>query len=269
MAEAAEGPGPADSTDCGRAVESPAIGSVLDAGHSPFGAFVLRAAHVDASLPLAGATPFSCDGGAATVGVLDACDDRDDDELLRWALFRGMNRAPPPLGTPSVLHACRLMFWKLTGGATAVIGKAVRGEGGCEGQGGSCCHFCASLPVLSGLGARRRRNSPKCDRQRQEQLRARSGTHASRQKAVWERCSEGEGARSRGRRGSCAVRESPCDVREALQNGAEHGSRAGEEGRRRRGPLVGLLDGWWWAVWMVEESRSRRGCGRPCLRLRR
>lgn len=57
--------------------------------------------------------------------VLDACDERDEDELDRFAL-RGMKMAAP-LGTPSAVHAWRLMFWKLTGGATAVIGVAVGG----------------------------------------------------------------------------------------------------------------------------------------------
>lgn len=104
MAEAAEAPGPADAMGCGRAVDIPAMGSVLATGHSPFGAFVLRAAQADASLPFEGATPFGCDEDADNVEVVEACDDRLEDELERWALFRGMNRAPP-LGTPSALHA--------------------------------------------------------------------------------------------------------------------------------------------------------------------
>lgn len=72
-------------------------------------------------MPLAGVTPFGCDEDADIVDVLEACDDSDEEEFWRWTLFRGMNMAPPPFCTPSALHACRLMFWKLTGGATAVI----------------------------------------------------------------------------------------------------------------------------------------------------
>lgn len=108
MAEAADEPGPADAMGCERAAVIPAMGSVLVAGHSPFGAFALRvAAH---SVPLRGAVPFGCDEDDEADSVdADACDERLDDELDRCALFRGMNM-PPPLGTPSALHACRLMF---------------------------------------------------------------------------------------------------------------------------------------------------------------
>ena len=125
MADAAEEPEPADAMGCGRAVEIPAMGSVLEAGHSPFGALVLRAAHAEASLPFGGATPLACDEDADIVEVLDACEANEDDEFVLCALFLGMNMAPPPFGTPSALHAWRLMFWKLTGGATAVIGETV------------------------------------------------------------------------------------------------------------------------------------------------
>lgn len=107
IAEAAEDPGPADATGCGRAAVIPAMGSVLVAGHSPFGAFVLRAAQAAASVPFEGATPLGCDEEADIVDVVEACDDKEDEELVRLA--RGMNMAPP-LGTPSALHACRLMF---------------------------------------------------------------------------------------------------------------------------------------------------------------
>lgn len=109
MADAAEEPEPVDAMGCGRAVEIPDTGSVLVAGHSPFGAFALRAAHAEASLLFEGATPLACDDDAERVDVLDAWEDSEDDELVRWALFRGMNMAPP-FGTPSALHACRLMF---------------------------------------------------------------------------------------------------------------------------------------------------------------
>jgi hypothetical protein len=129
MADAADDPGPADAMSCGRAAVIPAMGSVLVAGHNPFGGFVLRVAAQ--SVPLAGAATFGCDADdeADIVEVADACDERLEDELDRWALFRGM-KMPPPF---SALHAWRLMFWKFTGGATAVIGEVVLGEGGGRG----------------------------------------------------------------------------------------------------------------------------------------
>ena len=110
IADAADDPGPADAMGCGRAAVIPAIGSVFVAGHNPFGAFALRVAAQ--SVPLAGAATFGCeaDEDADIVEVFDACDERLDEELDRWALFRGI-KMPPPLGTPSALHACRLMFW--------------------------------------------------------------------------------------------------------------------------------------------------------------
>jgi hypothetical protein len=86
MADAADELGPADATGWGRAVDIPAMGSVLVAGHSPLGAFVLRAAHA-ASLPFAGATPVGCEEAADMVEVVDACDESDELELvrnLRW-----------------------------------------------------------------------------------------------------------------------------------------------------------------------------------------
>lgn len=110
MAEAAEEPGPAEAMGCVRAAVIPAMGSVFVAGHSPFGAFALRVAAQSAALR--GAVPFGCDEDdeAERVEDADACDDRLDDEFERCALFRGMKMAPP-LGTPSALHAWRLMFW--------------------------------------------------------------------------------------------------------------------------------------------------------------
>ena len=110
MAEAAEEPGPADAMGCGRAAVIPAMGSVLVAGHNPLGVFALRVAVQ--SVPFVDAVLFGCDeddDAADIVDVLEACEDRLDDEFDRWALFLGMNM-PPPLGTPSALHACRLMF---------------------------------------------------------------------------------------------------------------------------------------------------------------
>lgn len=69
------------------------------------------------------------------VDVDDEDDDEDpteDDELVRWRLFRGMNirdtssvlmlsRFPCPLVVEC--HAARGTGWKLGGGATAVMGE--------------------------------------------------------------------------------------------------------------------------------------------------
>lgn len=139
MAEAAEGPEPADAMDCGRAVDMPETGSVFDAGHSPLGAF-FRAAHVDPSPAGAGPTPFACEETVDIVEVADACEERDEDELERWALLRGMNILKSsvliggaPFGTPlEPLH----LFWKFGGGATAVIGNecAARLPGDARGR---------------------------------------------------------------------------------------------------------------------------------------
>jgi uncharacterized protein YegL len=73
------------------------------------GAFVFRAAQAG-SLPFAGATPFGCDvvEAADAVELVEACDDSEDEEFWRWALFL-MNMGPP-LGAPSALHVWRLMF---------------------------------------------------------------------------------------------------------------------------------------------------------------
>jgi hypothetical protein len=108
IADAADALGPADAMGWGRAVVIPAMGSVLVAGHNPLGAFVLRAAQAG-SVPFDGVTPFDCEEAAETVELVEACDDSDEEELVRCALFRGMNMAPP-LGVPSALHAWRLMF---------------------------------------------------------------------------------------------------------------------------------------------------------------
>lgn len=123
MADAAEEPGPVDATGWGRAVVIPAMGSVLVAGHSPFGALVLRAAQF-ASLPVpfVGAAPFNCDD-ADIVDVLEACEDSEDEEFCRCALFLGI-KTPPPLGA-SALHDCRLMVLYETGAWTAVMTTAV------------------------------------------------------------------------------------------------------------------------------------------------
>lgn len=127
IADAADDPGPADATGWGRVVVIPEMGSVLVAGHSPLGAFVLRAAHAALSVPLGRATPLACDEDAEMVDAAEAWELRLDEELDRDGfLVRGTK---PPFGMPSALHAWRLMFWKLTGGATAVIGEVVFVEG--------------------------------------------------------------------------------------------------------------------------------------------
>jgi hypothetical protein len=112
MAEAAEGPGPAEATDCGRAAVMPEIGSVLVAGHSPRGAFFR--AQVGPSPAGEGVTPFVCGGAADTVAV-DAVDTSEEDEFARCTVLRGMNilKSSPlaPLGAPlGPLHPCRAMF---------------------------------------------------------------------------------------------------------------------------------------------------------------
>lgn len=244
IAEAADDPGPAEAMGCGRAVDIPEMGSVLVAGHSPFGALVLRVAQAEVSVPLEGATPLACDEEADMVEVVDACDDRDEDELVRWALLRGMNMAPPPLGTPSALHACRLMFWKFTGGATAVIGD----EGGAEGRGvdsGSLSLF-PGEPSSPCSAARPRRDGAECNQQRQQRAATRSCTHASRP-----RC--GLGAERR--LGDVRVREvvvgrvlvGGARATGGRDAGAAGGLRAQQQGRRGRAMAIEAADragGW-------------------------
>lgn len=64
-------------------VKVPDTGSVLVVGHNPLGAFVLRAAQVEASVPLVGATLLDCEEEAEIVEVLEACDDSEEDEFWR------------------------------------------------------------------------------------------------------------------------------------------------------------------------------------------
>ena len=137
IADAAEGPELAEGMGCERAVDMPEMGSALDGGHSPRGAF-LRA-HVDPSPCCTGPPPFVCAEEVDIVLLDDAVDESDDDELARWTLFRGMNIARyssvvigfAPLATPlEPFHpAWREMFWKFGGGATAVIDMEVRSGG--------------------------------------------------------------------------------------------------------------------------------------------
>lgn len=89
MVEAAEVPGPAEAMGWGRAVVIAEMGSVLVAGHNPLGAFVLRAAQA-ASVPLAGATPLDwAEDAAEMVEVDEACEESEEDELVRCALETG------------------------------------------------------------------------------------------------------------------------------------------------------------------------------------
>lgn len=71
---------------CGRAVVIPAMGSVLVAGHSPLGAFVLRAAHAASPplpFPLVGTAPFTCVEAADIVEAVEACDASEEEEFCR------------------------------------------------------------------------------------------------------------------------------------------------------------------------------------------
>ena len=86
IAEVAEEPEPAEAMDCGRALVMPETGSVLVAGHSPLGAFFRVVLSRRGSDPV----PFACED-AETVELVEACEDKEEDELERWVLFRGMN----------------------------------------------------------------------------------------------------------------------------------------------------------------------------------
>jgi len=73
--------------------------------------------------------PFVVEG-ADIVELEDACEARDEDELVLWAVFRGISIRETssalmlfkPLGA-SLPELQREMDWKLGGGATAVIGR--------------------------------------------------------------------------------------------------------------------------------------------------
>lgn len=68
---------------------------------------------------------------------VDETDDTDDDELERGSVFRGMNMVipltssefPVPSVCPPLIHPDRLMFAKLGGFATAVMGEDAAGDG--------------------------------------------------------------------------------------------------------------------------------------------
>jgi hypothetical protein len=85
MAEAAEGPEDVDATDCGRAVEIPAVGSALDIGQRYLTGLFLSAPFA------AGPVPFEFVEEAEIVDEFDDSEEREDDEFERCAVFRGIN----------------------------------------------------------------------------------------------------------------------------------------------------------------------------------
>jgi hypothetical protein len=131
MDDAADAPEEADAMDCGRAVERPAMGSALEAGH------MLRAVRrfefqSPCTAPLA---PLLWPDAADMVEFEEAVDERElseEDEFVRWACLRGRSMRDTssadivlmlkPLLLLGPLHPVRLLSdWKFGGGATAVI----------------------------------------------------------------------------------------------------------------------------------------------------
>jgi hypothetical protein len=110
------------------------MGSALLAGHGPALCGFFRAAPVPHVLRSPAAdigTPFGCGADWVIVPVEDVedIDEIEDEELVRCALFRGINiratssafiELSPPWLTLAP-HADRLFCWKLGGLATAVI----------------------------------------------------------------------------------------------------------------------------------------------------
>lgn len=130
MVEAADGPDEPDETGCGRAVESPAVGSDLPMGTNmalPF----FRVVYPAASAPLALADD-------AVMVEPDEAEFREALEFERWAVLRGCccggfcmfkARVNSSCESPFKLllfHAVLLGAWNVRGGATAVIGKRDR-----------------------------------------------------------------------------------------------------------------------------------------------
>jgi hypothetical protein len=123
MADAAEGPDVAEFTDCGRAVEIPAIGSDFDGCHIPR---VVRFREPQSPFT-APFTPFVL--GAAdcvdTVDVEDVDDAREfseEDEFERCAVLRGMSiLSTSALMVLTPLASLHLLLDRCMGGATAVI----------------------------------------------------------------------------------------------------------------------------------------------------
>jgi hypothetical protein len=126
MAEAADGPDDVDATDCGLAVDIPAVGSALDIGQRYLTGRFLEAASPVAVVP----APLEFADDAEIVEEFDEREFREDEELDRGAVFRDISI----LLTSSALIVCRPLeaplaephadldrFWKFGGGATAVI----------------------------------------------------------------------------------------------------------------------------------------------------
>jgi hypothetical protein len=99
IAEAADGPDEAVDTDCGRAVEMPAMGSDLDVGHNPRAVRFREAKSLGCAplTPLAPFTPLTPLFWVDAVEMVDVeeveeeTELSDDEELERCAFLRGMN----------------------------------------------------------------------------------------------------------------------------------------------------------------------------------
>jgi hypothetical protein len=126
MADAAGCPD-VEVIDCVLAVVIPAVGSAFDIGHRYLDGLFLEFAS-----PLTeGAEPVEPVDAVVRVEDVDETDDNDEDEFDRVAVFLGgisIRETSSALmeGRPldEVLdcpHACLLRFWKLGGGATAVM----------------------------------------------------------------------------------------------------------------------------------------------------
>lgn len=107
----------------------PETGSALDAGQRPLIGF-FRGPHPPGSPFVVGVSPLGCEVATGIVYVDDPDDEdaRDDEELVRCALLRGMSIRVtssalmgfnPPWPPLPVFH--RAGGWRLGGDATAVI----------------------------------------------------------------------------------------------------------------------------------------------------
>jgi hypothetical protein len=125
MADAAEGPD-VDVMDWGRVTEIPAVGSALEGGHKDLAGRFLEA------------SPFVWTAEAeepvealVAVDEVDDWDDRDEDEFDLVAVFLGgmsiletssaLMAKPLEVALLEAPHADLGIFWKLGGGATAVM----------------------------------------------------------------------------------------------------------------------------------------------------
>ena len=88
MVDAADWPDDGVESGCGRAVDIPDTGSAFDGGQRPLAGF-FRGPHPPCSPFAATASPFVW-AAAGAVHVFDEDEDAtEEDELVRWALFRG------------------------------------------------------------------------------------------------------------------------------------------------------------------------------------